>query len=419
MRTMNTPIDFDSLKIAIVHDWLVDYSGSERVVEQMLNLFPHADLFATVEFLPDHLRGFIKNKKVKTTFIQKLPGARKHYRSYLPLMPIAIEQFDMSGYDLVISSNHAVGKGIITGPDQLHISYVNSPIRYAWDLTHQYLRESGLDHGLKSLLARFFLHKIRLWDVRTAFGVDEFIGNSQFIARRIRKVYRREAAVIYPPVDVNGFTLCDTKNDYFVTVSRMVPYKRVDLIVEAFAKMPDKKLIVIGDGPEFAGVKAKAGDNITLLGFQNTTVVREYVKNARAFVFAAEEDFGIVPVEAQACGTPVIAFGKGGALETVVEGRTGTFFGEQTVASVIDAVARFEILEPSLSYQAIRDNALQFSRERFRRQFRYFVEEAVQRHLSGGQPTIGKLHLKRPAEDAESVHVEITKNRTAQFMGVE
>lgn len=212
-------------------------------------------------------------------------------------MPFAIEQLDVSKHDIILSSSHAVAKGILTGPDQLHISYVHSPIRYAWDLQHQYLREAGLSRGLKATLARWFLHKIRLWDCRTANGVDHFIANSEFIARRIKKVYGREADVIYPAVDVERFALQTNKQDYYMTASRMVPYKRMDLIVEAFSHMPTRKLVVIGDGPEMNKIKSKATSNIEILGYQPNDVMQKYMSEAKAFVFAAEEDFGITPVE--------------------------------------------------------------------------------------------------------------------------
>jgi len=367
------------MRVAVIHEWLVDYSGSERVVEQILKIFPDADLFAQVEFLPPDLQFFIQNKSVKTSFIQKLPLAKKKYRAYLPLMPLAVEQFDLSGYDLVISSAHAVSKGVLTGPDQLHISYVHSPMRYAWDLQHQYLRESGLDKGLKGWLAKWLLHKMRLWDVRTAHGVDAFTANSRFIARRIRKVYGREATVIYPPVDISAFTLREDKEDFYLTASRMVPYKKIDLIVEAFSRMPEKELVVIGDGPDFQKVKAKAGGNVTLLGYQPFEELRDHMQRAKAFVFAAEEDFGIIPVEAQACGTPVIAYGKGGALETVRgpehENPTGLFFPEQTVESLMDAVCRFERESERFKPADCRRNAVRFSPERFREEFSSFVEK--------------------------------------------
>jgi len=379
----------NNLRVALVHEWFIDYSGSERVVEQILQIFPQANLFAVVEFLPSELRGFIQNKSVKTTFIQKLPFAKTKYRSYLPLMPIAIEQLDLSSYDLVLSSSHAVAKGVLTSPNQLHICYVHSPIRYGWDLQHQYLREANLETGFKSWLARWFLHQIRLWDTRTANGVDAFVANSRFIARRIYKVYRREAKGIYPPVNVQDFQVGDgVKDDFYLTAARFVPYKRVDLIVEAFLQMPDKKLIVIGDGAGLPKIRNLAANsaNITLIGYQPPQVLREYMQRSRAFVFAAEEDFGITVVEAQACGTPVIAFGKGGALETIQgleqEQPTGVFFSEQSVESIKLAVGEFEKYSDRFTVDACRTNALRFAPERFREEFSAFVDARWQEFLS-------------------------------------
>lgn len=366
------------MKVAIVHDWLVGYAGAERVLEQLIVLFPEADLFTICDFLPKEERFFLQEKSPSTSFIQKLPWAKRYYRSYLPLMPLAIEQLDLSAYDLIISSSHAVAKGVLTGPDQLHMSYVHSPIRYAWDLQHQYLRESKLDKGVKGWIAKWLLYKIRLWDSRTGNGVDHFIANSRFIARRIKKAYRREAKVIYPPVDVSSFTLHDEKEEFYLTASRLVPYKRVDLIVDAFASMPDKKLIVIGDGPDMEKIRTRASPNIKLLGYQPFDVLRDHMQRARAFVFAAEEDFGIAPVEAQACGTPVVAFGKGGALETICgltesESPTGVFFQQQTIESLVDAVLLFERKIESFSPANCRENAIRFSTDSFCEQFRSLV----------------------------------------------
>lgn len=371
------------MKIAVVCDWLVTYAGAEKVLEQILNVFPEADLFAVVDFIPEGQRDFIKNKKVTTTFIQNLPKAAGKYRNYLPFMPIAIEQLDVSDYDLVISSSHCVAKGILTGPDQIHISYVHSPIRYAWDLQHQYLREAGLTHGLKSKIARLIMHYMRIWDTRTSNGVDYFIANSRFIGRRIWKCYRRSADVIYPPVDVEKFQPCMKKDDFYMTASRMVPYKKMGLIVEAFSQMPDKKLVVIGKGPEFEKIKKVAGSNVKLLGYQPDNVLRDYMERAKAFVFAAEEDFGITPVEAQACGTPVIAYGKGGSLETVrgygiKEHPTGLFFYHQDTDSIIKAVKQFENVAASISYEDCRKHAESFSIPRFRKEFKEYVEKKLQ-----------------------------------------
>ncbi|MBE6102709.1 MAG: glycosyltransferase family 4 protein [Selenomonas ruminantium] len=372
------------MKIAIVHDWFVTYAGAERVVEQMLKVLPESDLFAVVDFIPPAERGFLANKEVKTTFIQSLPWARKKYRSYLPLMPFAVEQLDLSEYDVVISSSAAVAKGVITGPGQIHIAYINSPIRYAWDLTHQYLREGGLGMGPKGLLARLILHYIRIWDLRTAPSIDVMLANSGFIGKRIWKVYRRESKVLYPPVNVEKFSLREDKEDFYLTASRMVPYKKMDLIVEAFAAMPERQLVVIGDGPEMPKVRARAEghDNIKILGFQPDEVLRDYLQRAKCFLFAAEEDFGIAPLEAQACGTPVIAYGRGGALETIrglgrSESPTGLFFKEQTVPSVCRAVAEFEENMSLFTPAACRENALRFSPERFREEFRQVVENSL------------------------------------------
>jgi glycosyltransferase involved in cell wall biosynthesis len=371
-----------AMKIAVVCDWLVTYAGAERVLEQILNIFPDADLFALVDFLPDNQRYFIQHKKVTTTFIQHLPKAKKKYRNYLPFMPIAIEQLNLSAYDLVISSSHCVAKGVLTGPDQVHISYVHSPIRYAWDLQHQYLQEAGLTHGLKSKIARLILHYMRIWDSRTSNGVDYFIANSHFIAKRIWKCYRRKAKVIYPPVDIEKFEYCNDKEDYYITASRIVPYKKMDLIVEAFSHMPDKKLVVIGTGPDYNKIKKKSGVNVELKGYLADNEMKRYMQHAKAFVFAAEEDFGIIPLEAQACGTPVIAYGKGGALETIrglgqSENPTGVFFSEQTVASLCNAVTEFEQHEQEISYQDCRAQAEKFGIERFKKQFEDFVVEKV------------------------------------------
>lgn len=368
------------MKVAIVHEWLSSFAGSEKVVEQILKCFPDADVYAVCDFLKPKDRLFLKNKNVTTTFIQKLPFAEKKFQAYLPLMPLAIEQIDLSAYDVVISSSHAVAKGVITGPDQIHISYVHSPIRYAWDFQHQYLREAGLDRGIKGWVAKFLLHKIRIWDFRTAAGVDHFIGNSQFIARRINKIYGRHADVIYPPVNTDKFEFNDNKEEFYLTASRMVPYKRVDLIVSAFSKMPDKKLIVIGDGSEMEKIKKLATPNITLLGYQDDAALVDYMKRAKAYIFAAEEDFGISPVEAQASGTPVITYGKGGCLETVKplgsEKPTGVFFFEQTAEAICEAVELFEKYREFIKPIDCRDNALFFSEQRFREEINSYVTKA-------------------------------------------
>lgn len=396
------------MKIALVHDWLVNYGGSERVLEQMLLCYPQADLYSLIDFVPTQERDFLQGKKVKTTFIQRLPSAATHYPHYLPLMPLAIEQLDMSGYDIVISSSHAVAKGILVSPDQLHLCMCYTPIRYAWDLQHQYLQESGFDRGLRGWVVRWLLHKMRLWDVRTANGVDHFIAISHYIARRIAKSYRREAEVIYPPVDTDYFVPLEegsSKADFFLTASRLVPYKKVALIVEAFSRMPDKQLIVIGDGPEMAKCQAAAGPNVKIMGRQSAAELKWHLQRAKAFVFAAEEDFGIAPIEAQACGTPVIAYCKGGAAETLrglsSSAPTGVFYKEQSAEAIIQAVNEFEAQSHNISAHACRENASRFTAERFRQEFQLSVEKqlaAFQWQQKIGTCTLAPEPDPRPAQ---------------------
>lgn len=356
------------MKVAIIHDWLVVNGGAEKVLLELLAIYPQADIFTLVDFLPEEEKKWLGNTKITTSFIQRMPFAKKRYRNYLPLFPIAIEQFDLSEYDLVISSSYAVAKGVITGPDQKHVSYCHSPARYAWDLQAQYLKESGLETGVKSVLARYFLHKFRIWDVRSSFGVDTFIANSNFIAKRIYKCYRREATVVYPPVDISRFALETEKEDFYLTASRLVPYKRIDLVVAAFAKQPHLKLKVIGDGPEMDKIRklAEGCSNIEILGYQSDESMVSNMQKAKAFVFAAEEDFGIIPVEAQACGTPVIALGKGGCLETVVHGETGIHFEEQTLECLSTAILEMEQRYEAITPERCRQNAENFSIDTFR-----------------------------------------------------
>lgn len=387
------------MKVAIVHEWLDSYAGSERVVEQLLEIWPEADLFAVCDFLPEGQRGFLKGKVPRTTFIQRLPFARRRFRWYLGLMPLAVEQLDLSGYDLVISSNHAVAKGVLTGPGQLHVSYVHSPMRYAWDLQHQYLRQAGLERGLKGAYTRWLLHRLRLWDRASAAGVDVIVANSHYIAARIRKAWRCDSLVIHPPVDVERFALRREKEDFYLIASRMVPYKRVELVVEAFRRMPHRKLVVVGDGPSEALVRAAAqgAPNIVLRGRVETAELVRLTAAARAAVFAAEEDFGIATVEAQACGTPVIAFGRGGACDIVrpppAEAPTGLLFPEQSAEAIVAAVEEFERRAGEFDPEACRRNALRFSREAFRAAMRglmdrLLAERAAERRWQDGDAVL-------------------------------
>ena len=375
------------MKIAIVTDWLTVYAGAERVIEQMIACFPEADIFAIADFLPKDQRAFLQEKTVKTSMIQHLPFAKRYYRYYLSLMPLAIEQLDLSAYDLILSSSHAVAKGVITGPHQQHICYIHSPMRYAWDLQSQYLQESHLEHGVRSWLTRYLLHRLRLWDVVSAARVDHFLCNSRYIAQRIKKIYRREATVIYPPVDINNqenntADCLPIKKDFYMTASRLVPYKKISLIIEAFKQMPDKHLIVIGDGPEMSRIKQNTAKNIDILGYQSTPVLKNYLSQARAFVFAAIEDFGITLVEALACGTPVIAFAQGGAAEIVKDirqyGNTGTgiLYQQQHASALIDAVKYFETC--SFSPNICKESTQPFSINAFKHQLKEFVENVAQ-----------------------------------------
>lgn len=377
-------------RVALVHDWLTTYVGGERVLEQMIGLYPTADLFTTIDVLRHHERAFLHGKKPITSFAQHWPFLRRHYRKLLPLMMLAVEQLDVRDCELVLSSSASVGKGILTGPDQLHIAYVHSPMRYAWDMQHQYLRDAGLEHGVAGFLARWMLHRARIWDLRTVNGVDHFIANSHFIASRIWKVYRRRSTVIYPPVDVYAFSLRERKEEFYLTVSRMVPYKKIPMIVEAFRGLPARRLVVIGDGTEMNRVRKAAGPNVELLGYQTADTVRDYMQRARAFIFAAEEDFGIAPLEAQACGTPVIAYGRGGALETVrglgTPNPTGIFFANQSADGIADAIREFETLESNFNPYECRRNAERFSPQVFRDQYAGFVQRCWSEFKRNGAP---------------------------------
>jgi glycosyltransferase involved in cell wall biosynthesis len=361
-------------RIAVVHDWLIDYSGAERVLAEILRCFPRADLFALLDRMPAEARAPLGGKTARTTFLQGMPGIVGGLRYYLPLMPLAVEQLDVTGYDLVISNSHAVAKGVIVSPDALHLSYVCSPMRYAWDQQFAYLDGAGRSQGI---FLRWLLHRLRLWDHRSAAGVDRFVADSGFVARRILKAYRREADVIYPPVDTTFYTPGGSREDYYVTVSRLWPYKRVDLLIDAFAAMPRRRLVVIGEGPELGRLRARAGANVELLGYQSAPAVLGHLRKARAFLFAAIEDFGIAPVEAMACGTPVIALRRGGAAETVLgmesEAPTGVFFEEQSAAAAAAAVQRFEDERARITEAACRKRAERFSAGRFRAEMTAFV----------------------------------------------
>lgn len=373
------------MKVAIVQEWLVTVGGSDKVVKAILDVFPDADIYTLVakKEVCDELG--IPWEKVHTSFIQKMPLGTKKHRAYLPLFPFAIEQFDLRGYDVIISSSHCVAKGILTKADQLHICYCHSPIRYCWDMYNEYLEESHLGKGFKSWLVRLMLHPIRQFDAIAGNRVDYYISNSDYVGQRIRKTYRRKATTIHPNIDISNFELCNDKQEYYLASSRLVAYKKIDTIIEAFNKMPDKKLVVIGGGPNLEVYRKLAKENVTVMGYQPFEVLKEKMQHAKAFVFAADEDFGMIPIEAQSCGTPVIAYGHGGSLETVNGGKTGLFFNEQTPEAIVEAVNKFEAMGAQPFAPAdCRQWAEGFSEERFKREIKEFVEEKYEEFKKNG-----------------------------------
>lgn len=373
------------MKVAIVQEWLVTVGGSDKVVKAILDVFPDADIYTLVakKEVCDELG--IPWEKVHTSFIQKMPLGTKKHRAYLPLFPFAIEQFDLRGYDVVISSSHCVAKGVLTKADQLHICYCHSPVRYCWDMYNEYLEESHLDKGFKSWLVRLMLHPIRQFDAIAGSRVDYYISNSDYVGQRIRKTYRRKATTIHPNIDISNFELCNDKQEYYLASSRLVAYKKIDTIIEAFNQMPDKKLVVIGGGPNLEAYRKLAKDNVTVMGYQPFDVLKDKMQHAKAFVFAADEDFGMIPIEAQSCGTPVIAYGHGGSLETVNGGKTGLFFYEQTPEAIVEAVNKFEAMGSQPFAPAdCRQWAEGFSEKRFKREIKEFVEEKYEEFKKNG-----------------------------------
>jgi glycosyltransferase involved in cell wall biosynthesis len=364
------------MKIALVHEWLVFYAGGERVFESFTNIWKDADVFALVDFLNDeHRKIILKGKHAHTTFIQKLPFAEKKFRSYLPLFPLAIESLNLSKYDVIISSSHSVTKGVRKKPNQLHISYCHSPMRYIWDEAETYFEAAKLNKGFKKIVATKILNYLRKWDLKTAQRPDYLIANSTYIAEKLKRIYKRDSTVIYPPVDVDKFECVENKDDYYFVASRLVPYKRIDLIVEAFSQMPDKRLVIAGNGPELNKLKSNFLVNVEFIGYQDEKSLKELMQKAKAFVFTAEEDFGIVVVEAMACGTPVIALNKGGTAETVVDGKTGILFDNQNVEDIKNAVRRFEIIEDTFNHKEISEYTKKFSRKIFEEKIKKYVDE--------------------------------------------
>jgi glycosyltransferase involved in cell wall biosynthesis len=365
-------------KTAIVHEWFVNYAGSEKCVESFLKVWPEADIYSLVDFLdPEERKLILRGRYANTSFIQKLPFAKKSHRKYLPLFPTAIERFNLSEYKLIISSSHSVAKGVRTKTDQLHLCYCHSPMRYAWDEAEYYLSEANLNSGLKGILARKIINYLRNWDIKSANNVTWFIANSHHIANKIGRIYKRDSDVIYPPVDTEKFPVSYKKENYYLTASRLVPYKRVDIIVEAFARMPDKKLIVAGSGPEKEKLKLKAGPNTEFTGYLDPGSLVNYMQKAQAFVFAAEEDFGIVPIESLSCGTPVVALNKGGTAETIKDGVTGIHFNNQRPEDIAEGIMRFEQIKNTFEPSKLHEYACQFDRSVFEEKMKEYVNEKI------------------------------------------
>lgn len=358
------------MRVAVVHDYFANLGGSDTVARALYDLFPNAHLYTLLVYARNQEAQVLRRVPVRTSFLQHLPLAQRTHQPYLPLMPFAIESFDLQGYDVILSSSHTVAHGVIPPPNALHICYCHTPMRYAWDMERQYLSE------MPALLRPFLqatLHRLRQWDVTAAARVDHFIANSNFVAGRIEKYYRRTATVIPPPVDTDFYTLQKTpRQEYYLAAGRLTGYKRVDLVVDAFQGM-DKKLVVIGEGPERKRLQARAGANVTFLGAASREVLQNHYSSCRALLFPGLEDFGIVPLEAQATGCPVIAYGAGGVLDTVKDGETGVLFSEQTVASVRDGIRRFETL--SFDEQRLRKHAEHFSRQQFDVRIKQYIEE--------------------------------------------
>ncbi|MCH7587365.1 MAG: glycosyltransferase [Chloroflexi bacterium] len=365
----------NNFSLAFIHDWLTIKGGSEKVLQVLLHMYPKAPVYTLVYAANVFANHPVTDHEITTSFINKLPRAQTKYRSYLPLMPLAIEQFDLQDYQVLLSSSHAVAHGILPAADQLHINYIYTPVRYAWRLYHDYIIEANLNSGIRGAMAKVILHYLRLWDLAASQRVDKFISISHWVSKNVWRAYRRKSKVIYPPVDVDLFRPQHPRADYYITVSRLVPNKKIAMIIDVFSKL-DYPLMVIGDGPELENLSSLATPNIDILGWQSDEVVREMLGRAKAFIQVAEEDFGIASVEAQASGCPVIAFGRGGVLETVIPGKTGVFFDEQIPASLQKVVQDFESGAYKFKTTDLLANVERFRRERFELEFGDFVDRA-------------------------------------------
>lgn len=367
------------MKVAIVHYWLVGMRGGEKVIEALCELYPEADVFTHV-YRPERISPIIRSHQVTTTFIDRLPMAHRMYQKYLPLMPLALEQLDLSAYDLVISSESGPAKGVLTRPDALHVCYCHTPMRYVWSGYHDYLHSAG---PIVRPLMPYAIHRLRQWDLATAARVDRFIANSETVAKRIWRVYRRDSTVINPPVETRRFATAEPPGDHYLFVSQLVSYKRADVAIEAFNRM-GRKLVVVGEGEEYRRLKQMAGPTVELLGHCSAEELDRQYAACRALVFTANEDFGIVPVEAMAAGRPVIALNRGGATETVRDGLSGLFFDQQTPEALIEAVQRFEAQEHRFNPTVIQAHAARFDRSVFKARLR----ETIDSWVNGEEPAL-------------------------------
>jgi len=379
------------MRVAIVHYWLLAYMGGERVVSALLELFPQADLFALVA--NQEMIARFAPHRVSTSFLQRVPGSQRYHRHLLPLGPFAVEQFDLRGYDLVISSESGPAKGVLTSAQTLHINYCHSPMRYMWDLYHEYANGEEM-RGLTRFAFKIAAHYIRMWDLASAARVDSFVANSNNTAARIQKNYRRQAVVIHPPVDISPGYLSDRIGNYYLVVSRLVDYKRIDVAVEACSRL-QRPLRIVGDGPQYRRLKKLSGQTVQFLGEITETQKHDEYSCCRALLFPGEEDFGMVPVEAHSFGRPVIAYGRGGALETIqgpLAGRepidascNGIFFAEQNTDSLVDAILMFEKSEQVFSPRTIACGAKRFSTERFKEEMANFITLQIEEFCNRGQ----------------------------------
>jgi glycosyltransferase involved in cell wall biosynthesis len=364
------------LRVALVHHWLVRMRGGEKVLESLCRIFPQADIY-TLVLDPDGITEPIRSHAITTSWIQKLPWSTQSYSQYLPLFPVAVEQFDLSAYDLVVSSDAAVGKGVITRPETCHICYCHTPLRYAWSAYHTYLQ--AIQNPWKRNLAAFLMNYLRRWDATASMRVDYYVANSQTVAARIQKYYRRESTVIYPPIATSSFQTSRSLGDYYLAVGQLTPYKRFDIAVEAFNEL-GRPLLLVGEGPEYSNLKRRARANITLVGRVPDEVLKKYLSQCRALIFPGEEDFGMIAVEAHASGRPVIALSKGGAIETVIPEVNGLLFEEETASSLVKAVRQFEAVESRFNPLTIRETATSFDEKRFEQALTQFVCKKVQEH---------------------------------------